>query len=97
VPAVLEREQREPLVGKLVRVQSARLGGSFVALVREARPREAVVQRPGPKPWASSISARCCGDVLHVPWTEVKGVLNRRRAPGHQVVPLVDFLESAGD
>lgn len=86
---------RRLLVGKLVRVCSARLGGGFVALVRSASARELTVQRPGgPRVLdGGSISARCRGARVRVFLLEVDGVVNRRKKPGEQVEPLALFLE----
>lgn len=83
-----EPEQRAKVLGKLVRVTAARLGGGFVALVRAVRPRDLTVQRPGLSS-SKTLSGRCCGEVLRVEWSEVEGVLDRRR---HQLVPLAEFL-----
>lgn len=81
---------RRLLRRRLVRVVSARLGGSFVGMVRRAGPRHVVVQRPGMRFGARSYSARCCGTRVRCTWAEVVGVLDRRRAEG--IVPLADFL-----
>lgn len=87
-PVELRPADLKFLRGRLVRVTAARLGGSFLGLVRRAGRRHVTVQRPG-NPLGSTLSARCSGKRLRVDWADVAGVFDRRR---HVVVPLAAWL-----